>query len=640
MKWLEGIILISIFAVFAFGMYIMFGQPLKIDQIKEKKHNTHPINEENRVITKRKDIRWTKVLQEAPWETRDSGEIFLFENKMWILGGIDGNQTVRGDNTIDYWKAPHFNDIWNSEDGKHWNQAKESAEWSPRRSMSVVFFKDKLWMFGGWSPTTGYTNDIWSSIDGVTWTQEVKNAEWPAREGQLVEIFQNKIWLIGGVNYDDRETKNDVWYSEDGTTWTEAKDIPWQSRWDHATAVFNGKLFLTGGMDLEGNIFNDVWATEDGLSWKLLTNKPAWERRQGHAMEVYKGKLWLIGRFNDKSNGGPNNVWYSEDGIVWKKTVTDPQWRGREDFFSTVFKDKIWILGGMDANWRWQNDVWQAELVTPVPQQTTAQYPKPKHGMNEEPALSANSATAIITNTNWADQNLLQKNKEKKVPIASITKLMTALTASELLQSNDRITINQSALSGKGVSGKFIAGETISLNDALHAILIESNNEIAIAIAETVGREKFIQKMNNRAHQLKMFNTHFFNTTGLDPKEGSEEINYATASDITSPTKIHFQKQKRHFHHPTKNRATPSPQQTPKRTIPITTTNELLTDKKIALQVLGGKTGTTPKAKNNLTVITETPSQKGNLITVIIGSENAFTDTQNLLQYSKNTFEW
>lgn len=366
MKWLESLILAGIFAVLAFaiyfGMHRMFNTPLQpVKTDKERK----VADEKNKVVVpKQEDMRWTEVTMAAPWEARDSGEVFLFQDKMWIMGGLNGNETIGEDNTIEYWKAPHFNDIWHSKDGVQWNQVTASAEWSPRRSMSAVFFKDKLWMFGGWSPTTGYTNDIWSSVDGIHWTQAVQNAEWPAREGQLAEIFQNKIWLIGGVNYDNRETKNDVWYSEDGISWTEARDIPWQSRWDHATTVHNGKIVLTGGMNLQGETFNDVWATEDGLTWRLLTENPPWEARQGHAMESYKGKLWLIGRFNDADSGGPNDVWYSQNGTLWKKTASDPQWKGREDLFSTVFKNTIWIFGGMDADWKWRNDIWQSNFIS------------------------------------------------------------------------------------------------------------------------------------------------------------------------------------------------------------------------------------------------------------------------------------
>lgn len=314
-------------------------------------------------VVVRKDLRWVSEVESAPWEARDSGEVFVFQDKMWIIGGLNGNSVVQG-GSIDYWTAPHFNDIWNSYDGVHWNQVATKSEWEPRRSMSVVYFNDLLWMFGGWSPVTGYMNDIWSSADGIQWTKVADNANWSPREGQLVEVFNNKIWLIGGVNYDDRETKNDVWYSEDGITWVEVEGIPWEPRWDHATAVFDGKLFLTGGMDLEGSIFRDVWVTTDGLVWQLVTDNPSWEARQGHSMESYDGKLWLIGRFNDESAGGPNNVWYSEDGVLWKKNPTNPQWRGREDFFSTIFKGKVWVFGGMDADWKWRNDVWSATLTT------------------------------------------------------------------------------------------------------------------------------------------------------------------------------------------------------------------------------------------------------------------------------------
>ena len=636
MKWFEFFILASVFALFVFGMYQMFDRPTEPNTDDGKKNTDI---KRPATVMRRQDVRWTRTTATAPWEARDSGEVFTFQNKIWMIGGINGNQTVRGDNTIDYWKAPHFNDIWYSEDGIQWHQATATAEWPPRRSMSVVLFKDTLWMFGGWSPKTGYTNDIWSSVDGVHWTQVVKNAEWSPREGQLVEIFQNKIWLIGGVNYDDRETKNDVWYSEDGVIWTEVGEVPWESRWDHATAVFKGKLFLTGGMNLEGAIFNDVWVTEDGIHWRLLTDNPPWERRQGHALESYKGKLWLIGRFNDAKNGGPNDVWYTEDGVRWKKTATNPQWKGREDFFSTVFKNRIWIFGGMDTDWRWRNDVWQGVLVTPVSQQTAVQHPQPKQDNSREPELFAESSVAIITDIYKKDQILLQKNKEKEVPVASITKLMTALTASDLLQMNAAITINESALSGKGVSGEFVVGETITLRDALHAMLIASNNEIAIAVAETVGREKFIQKMNSRARQLNMLNTHFFNETGLDPGEGSSDINYATASDVAKLIKHIFKNKKDIFAILQKTNHTITTVNT-ERAVPITTTNDLLSSRDVPLQVLGGKTGTTPRAKHNLALVTGAPKQKGHIITVVLNSEDAFTDTQKLLQHLKDTFAW
>lgn len=354
-----------IVAVVLSGSSLVFGALYITDPIGLRKESTKMTTTKNEApIFRPEDLHWRNVTQSAPWSSRDSSEVFLFKNKMWLMGGLNGNAKVGENHLVEYWTAPHFNDIWNTEDGFNWTQVATSSAWAPRRSMSVVFFNDKLWMFGGWSPITGYSNDIWNSDDGINWTQVIKNAEWPAREGQLATVFQNKIWLIGGVNYDQRQTKNDIWYSENGIDWTQVENIPWKPRWDHAISVHNEKLFLIGGMNLAEETFNDVWVTKDGVNWELVTDNPPWQARQGHALESYKGSLWLIGRLNDEeSGGGSNDIWFSESGITWQKTNTDPKWTGREDFLSAVFNNRIWIFSGMDTNWKWKNDVWVSNLL-------------------------------------------------------------------------------------------------------------------------------------------------------------------------------------------------------------------------------------------------------------------------------------
>jgi hypothetical protein len=306
-------------------------------------------------------LSWSLATSSAEWPARDSAVSFVFQNKMWTMGGLDGSKEIDSNHKVLYWEAPHFNDIWSTEDGTRWTMMKAKAEWPPRRSISVVEFQDKLWMFGGWSPITGYTSDIWQSSDGATWTKIASSASWPAREGQTAEVFQGKIWMVGGVNYDKRETKNDVWWSDNGVDWHEATTtIPWSSRWDHATAVFNGKLFLAGGMNLKGETFKDVWSSADGLNWESVNADPPWQERQGHSLVIFRDKLWIIGRLNDAEDGGVNDIWYSDNGLAWQKTQTDPSWLGREDYSALVFKDRIFIFGGMDSNWQWRNDVWSS----------------------------------------------------------------------------------------------------------------------------------------------------------------------------------------------------------------------------------------------------------------------------------------
>lgn len=305
------------------------------------------------------DSLWEVATGTAEWQARDSAASFVFNDKMWIMGGLNGNGvTTNKDHGVHYWEARHFNDIWSSEDGVVWKNEKKHAAWPERRSMSVVYFKGTLWMIGGWGPQTGYTNDIWQSTDGIEWKQVLAHAPWSIREGQTVEIFQNKMWLFGGVNYDERVVHNDVWYSEDGLTWHKAtSSAPWSPRWDHATTIFKDTIFLTGGMDLTKESFHDVWSSKDGVTWTLVTNAPTWQSRQGHGLVHFKEKLWIVGRLNDDEGAGVNDVWYSDDGVVWKKTNTDPEWLGREDHGVLVFKDYIYVLGGMDKNWQWRNDV-------------------------------------------------------------------------------------------------------------------------------------------------------------------------------------------------------------------------------------------------------------------------------------------
>lgn len=308
-------------------------------------------------------LEWTLATSSAPWSPRDSHAAFLFQDKIWIAGGITGNGLAKG-TYVPYWEFPHFNDVWNSADGVTWEKVADHVAWPTRRSMSIIEYNGRLWMFGGWSPIGSYKSDIWVSDNGVDWKKVVEKAPWAAREGQIALIFKGKLFMIGGVNYDLRKTYNDVWSTTDGVTWTEeVASAPWGSRWDHAVAELHGKLFLVGGMKIGGATFKDVWSSSDGATWELVTDAPPWISRQGLQLLRYRGKLWMVGRLNDEFDGfGPNDIWYSEDGTTWEKTDVDPAWLGREDHAGYVFKDVMWIAGGMDSNEHWNNDVWYAKI--------------------------------------------------------------------------------------------------------------------------------------------------------------------------------------------------------------------------------------------------------------------------------------
>ena len=611
-KWKISVALLTLALMLVLFFIFNRQNSQKISSVTEQKQQTEMMTE-----IKSKNLYWREVLSSAPWEARDSAASVVFQNKIWIMGGLNGNKNTDANHLVKYWEAPYFNDIWSTNDGKNWQLVKSASEWPPRRSMSVIKFNNKLLMFGGWSPINGYTSDVWQSNDGVVWKKIVINAPWRPREGQTAEVFQNKIWLIGGVNYDAQEVKNDVWYSEDGVNWREATgSAPWPPRWDHATAVFNGKVFLAGGMNLTKETFNDVWSSSDGINWELMNGNAPWEKRQGHALLSFKNQLWILGRLNDAESGGTNDMWRSDNGKNWNKIDGNSPWTGREDFSALVFKDSIYIFAGMDADWRWRNDVWV---------------------FTDEFIVSADSLISVFIDNSGAERVLLEKNKDKQLPIASITKLMTALVAVEQFGSNDTITITEESVKNKGASGIYKAGESFLFRDALRALLIGSHNEIAQSLTDKIGVSGFVRLMNNRATQMGLSKTNFVNAAGLDPNQENESTNLSTTSDIVRLLKYISEKQPEVLSITAKQKynlfdASGNFVKT------IANTNELVSEQNLPFTILGGKTGETPRAKKNLAIIAQAPNG-GKIISAVLGSEDNFGDMKKLLWYI-NSFSW
>jgi hypothetical protein len=306
------------------------------------------------------NLIWVKVATTTPWETRDSQEVYEFNGKLWLTSGLDANLAPgAGTVNVDYEQAKYFNDIWSTTDGINWTLETEHAAFPPIRSQSITYFKDALYMLGGWSPERGYNNGIWRSTDGKTWEQIIKNPEFEQREGQKIKVWNDRLYMMGGTNYFLRKTFNDVWVSDDAKTWTRVTaHAPWSSRWDFDIAVFDNKLWLAGGMSDINTGYADVWSTIDGKDWVEVSSSTPWGTKQGEGLITYKDHLWFIGGLLTKENEGDGATWYSTDGANWQKTSTTTPELAREDQSVIVWQDKIWFLGGMGADWRWKNDIW------------------------------------------------------------------------------------------------------------------------------------------------------------------------------------------------------------------------------------------------------------------------------------------
>lgn len=114
--------------------------------------------------------------------------------------------------------------------------------------------------------------------------------------------------------------------------------------------------------------------------------------------------------------------------------------------------------------------------------------------------------------------SLIEKNADAVRPIASVTKLMAALVASENIAPEEGVTISRRSLATEGSSGGLIAGDVIPARSLYYPLLFVSSNDAAEAFAEHIGRPAFLDLMNKRAKELGMTQTHFDDPAGLSKK--------------------------------------------------------------------------------------------------------------------------
>lgn len=153
-------------------------------------------------------------------------------------------------------------------------------------------------------------------------------------------------------------------------------------------------------------------------------------------------------------------------------------------------------------------------------------------GVNAAPnpaKLDVRSSSALVLDVNTG-KTLYQKNATKVRPIASLTKLMTALVVLDAKQNlGQTLTVDKNDLDRvKHTHSRIRMGTKVTRRDALHLALMSSENRMASALARHYpgGRSAFVRAMNNKARQLGMRNTHFYDSTGLSTR------NVSTAQDL------------------------------------------------------------------------------------------------------------
>lgn len=150
---------------------------------------------------------------------------------------------------------------------------------------------------------------------------------------------------------------------------------------------------------------------------------------------------------------------------------------------------------------------------------------------DKAPDINARSAIVIDFDSGRV---LYEKNAYQKRPMASTTKIMTAIIALEYGNLDDVVTVSKNAASIWGSTIKLTSGEQLTLKELMYGLLMCSGNDAAIAIAEHIGGsvESFLIMMNNKAKDIGALNTNFTSPHGLD-----ETGHYSTAYDMAIITK-------------------------------------------------------------------------------------------------------
>ncbi len=141
-------------------------------------------------------------------------------------------------------------------------------------------------------------------------------------------------------------------------------------------------------------------------------------------------------------------------------------------------------------------------------------------------ALSAKAAVVINGDTG---EILFSKNADSRLPMASTTKIMTALLLCENADLNETIVTTREMVTVEGSSMGLQVGDTVSYHDLLYGMMLASGNDAAntTAIAISGSTQNFVELMNNKALELGLKNTHFETPSGLDGKE-----HYTTAYEL------------------------------------------------------------------------------------------------------------
>lgn len=264
--------------------------------------------------------------------------------------------------------------------------------------------------------------------------------------------------------------------------------------------------------------------------------------------------------------------------------------------------------------------------TSPSPFPSVLETPPP--GIVAPPSVSAAAGVLVDVTTG---QTLFALNPAERRPIASLTKIMTAYLVLRHASPSEVVTVSENAASGRvpGISSLgLLAGEQIAVQELLYALLLQSANDAAVALAEHVGGsvEGFVAMMNRAAARLGLSRTRFTSPNGLD------DTGYSTARDLARLTRAAYAVPGFAALAATRTHAIPSPSGEPRI---VQNRNALLW---LYPGATGVKTGFTSAAGFCIVATADRGNER--LLAVVLGEpDEAFSDAATLLNFGFAAFE-
>lgn len=228
------------------------------------------------------------------------------------------------------------------------------------------------------------------------------------------------------------------------------------------------------------------------------------------------------------------------------------------------------------------------------------------------------SAQAALVMEDESKVVLFAKNEKLRFSMASTVKIMTAFVALDYYKMDDILTVFDNNILGVRVG--FQKGEKIRFEDLLYAMLLPSGNDAALTIAQNYpgGTQAFVKKMNEKAKELHLVDTHFSDPAGLQ-----DEGDYTTVLDLGRLASTAMKNEK--FSQIVSAKYKTITTADGSRSFELRNLNKLLGNN----GVTGIKTGFTDEAGGVLATSTQQNGKK--IIIVVMKSQDRFQDTEELL---------